>query len=169
MSEMSRPLVQSEHPIDPLVELLGFRLSTATVLFHAAIADRLGIGVTDIKCYSILRQSGPLTAGELGERVGLTTGAITGVIDRLERAKLVQRVRDPHDRRRVVLEIIGNPEHEQALAQLYAPLGRAIMELVGGYSEADRAVIGDFITRATAVLEAETTNLRRAIREDGQP
>ena len=159
---MSRPLVQYDAPMDPLVELLGFRLSTATVLFHAAIADRLGIGVTDVKCYSILRQSGPITAGELGERVGLTTGAITGVIDRLERARLVQRARDPNDRRRVVLEVLSNPEHEQALAQLYAPLGRAIGELVAGYSEAERATIGDFITKATAVLEAETTNLRRA-------
>ncbi|HEX5692555.1 MAG TPA: MarR family transcriptional regulator [Roseiflexaceae bacterium] len=159
---MSTPLVEYAAPMDPLVEVLGFRLSTATVLYHSAIADRLGIGVTDVKCYSILRQSGSLTAGELGERVGLTTGAITGVIDRLERAQLVQRVRDPNDRRRVVLEVLSNPEHEQALAQLYGPMGRAIMELVGQYSEAERATLLDFITRATAILEAETTNLRRA-------
>lgn len=158
---MSSPLVQYETPMDPIVELLGFRMSTATVLFHAAIADRLGIGVTDVKCYSILRQTGPITAGELGERVGLTTGAITGVIDRLEHAGLVQRARDPRDRRRVVLELLSNPEHEQALNHLYAPLGRAIMELVSSYSAAERATIGDFMTKATAVLEAETTQLRQ--------
>lgn len=158
---MSRPLIQSDAPIDPIVELLGFRLSTATVLFHSAVADRLGIGVTDVKCYSILRQTGPITAGELGERVGLTTGAITGVIDRLERAQLVQRARDPHDRRRVVLEVVSNPEHEQALARLYEPLGLAIMKLVNGYSEAERATLLDFITKTTAVMEAETTRLRQ--------
>src|SRR5918997_6772224 len=88
-------------PIDPIVDLIGSRLSTTTVLFHSAVADRLGVSATDVKCYTILRQTGPLTAGELAERVSLTTGAITGVIDRLERAGLVRRAADPHDRRRV--------------------------------------------------------------------
>lgn len=157
---MSRPLLQGEPPINPIVELMGFRLSTATVLFHTAIADRLGVSATEVKCYSILRQSGPLTAGELGERVGLTTGAITGVVDRLERAQLVQRRRDPGDRRRVVLEVLSNPEHEQLLTQLYAPLGRAIDELVSSYGAAEQATIADFIGKATKVLEAETARLR---------
>src|SRR5436190_13301126 len=104
--------------IDPIVELIGFRLSTATVLFHAAIADRLGVGATDVKCYSILRQTGAITAGELAERTSLTTGAITGVIDRLERAKLVRRARDSQDRRRIVLELVHNAERERAIMQL---------------------------------------------------
>ena len=158
---MSRPLVQYGTSMDPIVEQLGFRLSTATVLFHSAIADRLGVSVTDLKCYSILRQTGPITAGELGERLGLTTGAITGVIDRLEHVGLVHRARDPNDRRRVVLELLSNPEHEQVLNQLYAPLGSAIMELVTSYSEAERGTIHDFITKATAALEAETRKLRQ--------
>ncbi len=163
---MSSLRAHQDPSIDPIVELLGFRLSTATVLFHAAIADRLGVSVTDLKCYSILRQAGPITAGELGERVGLTTGAITGVIDRLEQAGLVQRVRDPLDRRRVVLELLSNPEHEQALNQLYGPLGRAMAALVATYSAAERATILDFITSATAVLEAETATLRQGIGGD---
>lgn len=158
---MSRPLLEDQAAIDPIVELMGFRLSTATVLFHTAIADRLGISVTDVKCYSILRQAGPITAGELGERVGLTTGAITGVIDRLERMGLVRRARDPADRRRVVLELLSNPEHEQLLGQLYAPLGRAVMELVSSFNAAERATILDFVTKATAVMEAETARLRQ--------
>lgn len=168
MNEMSRPLVEHESAVDPIVGMLGFRLSTATVLFHSAIADRLGISVTDLKCYSILRQAGPITAGELGERVGLTTGAITGVIDRLEQAGLVRRVRDPHDRRRVVLELLSNPQHEQLLNQLYAPLGSAVMDLVSGYGQAERATILDFITKATAVMEAETARLRRESGTDGK-
>jgi DNA-binding MarR family transcriptional regulator len=161
MGELSSRVSQQGTSVDPIVELVGFRLSTATVLFHSAIADRLGVGVTDVKCYSILRQTGPITAGELAERVGLTTGAITGVIDRLEQAGLVRRVRDPNDRRRVVLEVLSNPEHERALNQLYQPLGRAIIELVTSYSDAERATILDFITKATAVLEAETVKLRQ--------
>jgi DNA-binding MarR family transcriptional regulator len=166
---MSRLLSHQESSIDPLVEMMGFRLSTATVLFHAAVADRLGLNVTDLKCYSILRQAGAITAGELGERVGLTTGAITGVIDRLEQARLVQRVRDPQDRRRVVLELLSNPEHEQELGQVYGPLGQAINALVAAYSEAERATILDFTTRATAVMEAETARLRQERVRDTRP
>src|SRR5215217_2877554 len=128
MHEESSP--SEDGSIDPIVELIGFRLSTATVLFHAAIADRLGIGATDVKCYSILRQTGPITAGELAERTSLTTGAITGVVDRLERAELVRRERDPHDRRRIVLELVHNAERERAILQLYQPPGLAINALV---------------------------------------
>src|SRR5690349_3034857 len=80
------------------------QLATATVLFHQAIADRLGMHVTDHRCLDILLRSGSITAGELAQRTGLTTGAITGVIDRLEKAGFVQRAKDPADRRRVVIE-----------------------------------------------------------------
>src|SRR5262245_44260374 len=161
MSDLSSPTEWRSGSIDPLVELVGFRLSTATVLFHQAIADRLGVSATDVKCYSILRQTGPITAGELAERTGLTTGAITGVIDRLERAELVRRARDPHDRRRVVLELVQNPERERAIAPLYEGLGREITDLVAQYSAAERATLLDFLTRATTVLEAETRHLRQ--------
>jgi DNA-binding MarR family transcriptional regulator len=144
-----------------IAALVGFRLSTATVLFHAAVAERLGIGATDVKCYSILRQSGPLTAGELADRTGLTTGAITGVIDRLERASLARRARDPEDRRRVVLELVHDPERERAIDELYEPMGRAIGELLGSLSEQERAAIHVFLTKATAILERETARLRQ--------
>ncbi len=161
MSVLSSLPETSGEGIDPIVEMLGFRMSTATVLFHAAIADRLGVGTTDVKCYSILRQTGPITAGELADRTSLTTGAITGVIDRLERAQLVRRERDPHDRRRIVLELVHNAERERAILQLYQPLGHAINALVAQYDAADRATILAFLTNATAVLEAETTKLRQ--------
>jgi DNA-binding MarR family transcriptional regulator len=161
MSDMSSPSLEGFESIGRLVELIGFRLSTATILFHQAIADRFEISATDLKCYSILRQAGPITAGDLAERTGLTTGAITGVIDRLERAELVRRVRDGHDRRRIVLELVANAERERELGQLYAPLGSAIMGLVTQYSPAERATLLDFLTKATAALETETAALRR--------
>ncbi len=89
-----------------VAELAGMmrELSTATILFHQAVADRLGMNVTDHKCAGILTQSGPITAGDLAVRTGLTTGAVTGVIDRLEKAGFVRRVRDGTDRRRVIVE-----------------------------------------------------------------
>src|SRR6266852_1771624 len=78
-------------------------MSAATIMFHQAIADRLGMNITDHKCADILSRTGPITAGELAQRTGLTTGAITGVIDRLEKAGFVCRAKDPSDRRRVIL------------------------------------------------------------------
>jgi DNA-binding MarR family transcriptional regulator len=165
MSELSSPSqggFSEGGLIDPIVEMLGFRLSTATVLFHAAVAERIGVGATDMKCYSILRLTGPITAGDLAERTSLTTGAITGVIDRLERAELVRRARDPHDRRRIVLELVHNAEREQAIGALYEPLGRAIDALVGQYGAAEQALLLDFLSKASAILESETTRLRQA-------
>ncbi len=162
MDTLSSPQFDNQ-ALDPLIELIGFRLSTATVLFHSAIADRLGVSATDVKCYSILRQTGSITAGELAEQVSLTTGAITGVLDRLEKAGLVRRVPDLKDRRRIMVELVHDPERERAMYQLYMPLGQAITALVANYSNAERAIITDFITQATQVLEAETRKLRSGI------
>jgi len=118
------------------------------------------VSVTDAKCRSILLQFGPMTAGDLAQRLGLTTGAVTGVIDRLVAAKLVRRVADPSDRRRVVVELLSNPRREREIAGLFEPMGRRIGSLVSGYSERDQAIIGEFLTKASVVLEEETTRLR---------
>jgi DNA-binding MarR family transcriptional regulator len=160
MPALSSPESAGAASEEAIVEVVGSRLSTATVLFHAAVAERLGLNATDMKCYTILRQAGPLMAGDLADRTGLTTGAITGVVDRLERAGLARRARDPNDRRCVVVELVRDPERERAIDRLYAPLGQAIMRLVQDYSPAERAMILDFITRATGVLEHETGRLR---------
>jgi DNA-binding MarR family transcriptional regulator len=165
MQSMSNSERRLDSAIDPIVEAVGFRLSTATVLFHAAVADRLGINVTDVKCFSLVQQRGPMTAGELAEQTGLTTGAITGVIDRLEKAGLVQRVRDSTDRRRVILEVLHNPAQEQMLQELYGPMGSAITQLVESYNAEERGTILAFLTKATDILEEATRDLQQGGRE----
>src|SRR5690606_20718966 len=83
------------------------RAATHAVLFHAALASRSGINVTDVSCLSMLDKDGPMTAGQLAQRIGVTRGgAITAVLDRLERGGFLRRRRDPHDRRRVVIELV---------------------------------------------------------------
>ena len=85
---------------------LGRELSTRTIVFHQTVADCLGIAATDHKCLGFIAEADhPVTAGELATLTGLTSGAITGVIDRLERAGLAFRERDPRDRRRVVVTV----------------------------------------------------------------
>ncbi len=143
-----------------VVDLLGRRLSTATIMFHTAVADRMGVSVADAKCVSMLLQFGPMTAGELALHLRLTTGAVTGVIDRLERALLARRAADPRDRRRVVVEPVSNGKSEREIARLFGPMGRRILRLAAGYSEEEQATIGEFLTKACAILEGETTRLR---------
>ena len=73
--------------------------------FDNLAAQRLGVNETDLHCLNIIENSGGLTAGELAAQAGLTTGAVTGVIDRLERTGFARRVSDPADRRRVKVEV----------------------------------------------------------------
>jgi DNA-binding MarR family transcriptional regulator len=81
------------------------RSQAATARFDQAVADALGLNRTDMRCLDIVQMEGPVTAGRLAELTGLTTGAITTVLDRLEKAGFARRVRDPHDRRRVLVEM----------------------------------------------------------------
>src|SRR5712692_1923719 len=94
---------------EEIVGRLVRRHSTAVVLFHHAVAERLGIGPTDHKCLDLLRERGPMTGSELAALTGLTTGAITGVVARLERVGYLRREPDPHDRRQQIL----NPARER--------------------------------------------------------
>src|SRR5215216_6498033 len=72
--------------------------------FDQAIADHLGMNRTDMRCIDLIDQAGGMTAGELARAADLTTGAVTAVIDRLEKAGMARRVPDPLDRRRVRIE-----------------------------------------------------------------
>src|SRR5262245_4534642 len=99
-------------------------MSTATIMFHQAVADRLGLHPTDHKCADILFLKGPLSAGELAELTGLTTGAITGVIDRLEGAGFVRREDDPRDRRRVIVRVL--PASHRKIGGLFESFAAAM-------------------------------------------
>src|SRR5581483_2092499 len=117
-----------------LAETVGRDLATKTVLFHHHLAARLGLSVTDLKCLDLLRGAEvPLTARNLADLIGLTGGAITGVADRLEAAGLVERVRDPEDRRRWELRPL--PGAQARIAEASAPLGEAMAELAGRYDD----------------------------------
>src|SRR5204863_5276286 len=83
------------------------RAATDGILFHQAVADRLGLHVSDLRCLNILLEAGSVPAGEIGERTGLTTGAVTRMVDRLERAGYVRREPDPTDRRRVIVSPVA--------------------------------------------------------------
>jgi DNA-binding MarR family transcriptional regulator len=105
--------------VDELVE--AFRTSgNQDRAFDNLAARRLGINLTDLDCVSIVERRGGLTAGELAAAAGLTSGAITGVIDRLERAGYVRRARDPDDRRKVSVSV--TPAFSAAAAKIWGPV-----------------------------------------------
>lgn len=137
------------------------RMSTWTVMFHQAASQRMGLNPTDGKCLSVLRETGPITAGEMAEITGLTTGAITGVIDRLEKHGYVRRAVDPHDRRRVVIEPVANATNTEGLREIFAPLAEAtIDEFINRYNDEELATVLDFIQRGANLMKAQTARLR---------
>ena len=139
------------------------RNSTWTVIFHGALAASFGLNPTDLKCRGLLDDTGAITAGELAELTGLTTAAVTGVIDRLERAGLVRRAKDPHDRRRVVVEPLPLQDRQQ-LEQIeagFGPLARATADLIEGYNDEELALVLEFVERSTAMMKAQTLELRK--------
>lgn len=143
-------------------ELMGREFSTAVVMFHQAAADRLGLGAADWKFLDLLDREGPMTAGRMAELTGLTSGAITGVVDRLERAGFARREQDATDRRRVVVQLETAHGREGEIAQIFGSLGRAMgEETYGRYDEKEQAAIQDFVERTTRVLRQETAKLRQ--------
>jgi DNA-binding MarR family transcriptional regulator len=115
----SRATASKRRLVDELVT--EFRISgNQDSAFDNLAAERLGVNGTDLHCLNAIENSGGLTAGRLASEVGLTTGAVTGVIDRLERAGFARRVPDPDDRRRVRVEV--TPEFYARADKLWGPL-----------------------------------------------
>jgi len=111
------------------------------------VAEAVGLNPTDLGCLCLLLLHGPSPAGRLAELTGLTTGAVTGVIDRLERAGFAKRALDPSDRRKVIVQPDeAKVEHE--LLPHFAQLSRATQAgFYRGYSEEELGAIGDFLSR----------------------
>lgn len=107
------------------------RLTRATLLLQQVIAEDMGLHVTDAECLDFLMEMGPSTAGALARATRLTTGAITSVIDRLEKAGLVKRGPDPRDRRKVIVTYLGKKEKKSQAR--YALLARDLQRLFSGY------------------------------------
>ena len=139
----------------------GRRMGTRTVVFHAAIADRLGLNPSDHKCADLIcNETGPITAGRLAEITGLSTGAITGVVDRLERAGFVARVPDPEDRRRVVIK--GTEDRAPDMRHMFLPMMEGMAALCDTYTNEELGFIAGFMQRMGAITEAQILNMQKA-------
>ena len=153
--------MSTEQPTDPkkAIKSWGRELNSRAIMFHHAIGERMGLSATEHKAADILRRFGPMTAGELAEQTGLTTGAVTGLVDRLEREGFVKREHDRRDRRRVIIKPIAQGKFDE-VEGLFDPLIDVMSDLLSQYSSAEKEVIADFATKAAEVFKEETRRMR---------
>jgi DNA-binding MarR family transcriptional regulator len=127
--------------------------------FDNLAAQRLGVNETDLHCLNIIENSGGLTAGELATQAGLTTGAVTGVIDRLEQAGFARRVPDPADRRRVKLEV--TPKFYERADRIWGPVAKEwSATLSREFSAEELNLITEFLRRTNEINRKHMDRLR---------
>jgi hypothetical protein len=134
---------------------IGREVGARTILFHQAVANIAGVSVTDMKCLDYVDRGGDVTAGDLARLTGLTTGAITAAIDRLEKAGLARRERSETDRRKVFIRISQSKATDR-IGPIFDALGRETSELVKRYSTRDLEVIKDFCDRCIEIMRRQT-------------
>ena len=137
--------------------VLGEIVSTENAHFHQMAAASYGLGATDMKALSALLQEGPMTAGQLVKRLNLTTGAITNVIDRLERRDLARRVADPNDRRKVIVTV--NTAKLAAGENVYLSIGAAFSRMYATYSTEQLEFLARYQQDSIALIRQETEKL----------
>jgi DNA-binding MarR family transcriptional regulator len=133
-------------------------MSSFDSLFSQAVAERVGMHQTDIETLDLLNTLGPMTAGELSARTGLTSGATTRLIDRLERKGYVRRCADETDRRCVIIEPV--PENLDKLRALFQPMADAMAQLWSKLDDRELDVITEFVRRNNAVVAELNARMR---------
>jgi DNA-binding MarR family transcriptional regulator len=132
------------------------KFAARVVLFHSAVAAKLGLHVTDLKCLRLLGKE-PMSARTLGEEVGLSGPAVTALIDRLEKAGYVVRERSVEDRRSITVRAL--PEKLREVDSLYAGQHARMSKLLSKYRSEEFSVITNFLEQTTQVLAEEAKKL----------
>jgi DNA-binding MarR family transcriptional regulator len=135
------------------------RYLSAVILNGQASADAAGLNATDFYAMNILALAGSLTSGQLAEQTGLTTGATTRLIDRLERAGQVRRGTDPADRRRVIVEPVTTVGAKNVIDAV-TPTRQAVGEVFKRYNQKELAVLFDYFAHAAEAYQQATAQLR---------
>jgi DNA-binding MarR family transcriptional regulator len=140
-------------------DLLHRNLATAVIAFHEAAARRNGMGISEHKCLGALALLGPVTAGQLARETGFTTGAITGIVDRLEKAGHVRREPNPDDRRSVIIHLLHDAERARRGKQLFQSLTEAMARLRDEFSAGELKTIYRYLLSTTEILKDEARKL----------
>jgi DNA-binding MarR family transcriptional regulator len=135
-------------------------MSTETIMFHQAVADELGLYITDHKCLDLIHRFGAMPAGRLAELTSLTTGAVTGMIDRLEKAGYVRRTIDPKDRRKTIVEPVSNKGLDRKIEMIFMPLHEKMHKFLSSASDSELTLLLDVLTKLIEQTREESRRLR---------
>jgi DNA-binding MarR family transcriptional regulator len=136
-------------------------LATAIVTFQDAVARQLGMTAAERKCAGLIAEYGQTTPKRLAEMTGLTTGAITGIVDRLERAGYAKREANPKDRRGVIVHARNTDKLNRVTSPLFQSLTAAMTELDARYTPEQRALIQRHLQDTIAILRSEIANVEK--------
>ena len=140
------------------VNMSANEYSISQVLFRHAVGEILGINVTDMACLALIFSKGLATPTELARYTGLTSGATTAMLDRLEKAHLIERRRNPQDRRGTLIVLTN--ERTQEVSAMFASGREAINRLTSSYSESELETLADYFRRLIIVWEEEREKLQ---------
>jgi DNA-binding MarR family transcriptional regulator len=155
---VSRQWSRSELAQQLRSEILGY-LGAASE-FQEGLAKKLKLSRTDMRCLDLIGRFGPMTAGRLAEESGLTTGAVTFILDRLEEAGMVTRRRDTEDRRRVWVEIM--PDARERLDDLQQPVAEEMRQVAQRFKAEELETVRDFMRQAKEVFQRQVFGGARA-------
>ncbi len=130
-----------------------------SVLYQDAVARKLELTPSDMKCFVIMACYGPMTAGDLARRTGYTTGGITRILDHLEKRGFVRRRPSDNDRRAIIIELLATDENRM-VEHTAVGFDQVIAQLVSEFSPEDMRVIADFLQKGTALFHTMTTQLQ---------
>lgn len=133
------------------------------IMFQQSVGQMLGLNATDMKCLDVIYRAGPASPTQLSELTGLTTGAVTILIDRLEKAKLIERKPDPEDRRRTIL--VPTKQALKKVPPFYQGLAASMVRLASGFTESELKTLERYFQGAMVIFKQETEKLRRGSSE----
>jgi len=143
--------------VDALVQEMP-RYISASVRFQIAVADQLGMPLADVHAVGALLELGPTGVRALADVMGMTTGAVTRLVDRLEAGGFVRREPDPTDRRRVLLQVV--PERVRDISHYYESMGGRWLRQVEEYTDDELRFLVEFLRRGGEYVRVETAQLR---------
>jgi len=144
-------------PLAAQVALEMRALDASLDLLDHAVAASFGIGRTDLRAMELVSREGPAACSQLAAQLRVTSGSVTALIDRMERAGYFLRLRDPDDRRKVLVQL--TPAGRERERRTFEPLAKNSIGMLRSYSDRDLTVIGDFLRRARALVEHATTEV----------
>ncbi|MDR6987225.1 DNA-binding MarR family transcriptional regulator [Paenarthrobacter nitroguajacolicus] len=135
----------------------GRELSTAAVMFHTKLSELRGLSATEGKAIDILLRFGPMTAGEFGQHSGLAPASVTGLMQRLESKGIARRVKHDEDKRKVLIELIG--DQVTAATPYFIDFMSGLTNLLEGYGDDELRVIADYSAKAAEIQKKAAARL----------